>query len=435
MRARYYMERMKTKAAMQAVKLPAQEFGRPFAPDVAETLVDNVSQIRIHGQEKTVSGQYVEPVQLQVVCYELWENLKTRLQTNEITMRDLRSAGDVDNALADYYKRVVTRTVQQTNVSETELRQWFNQYLITEGSTRGTVYQGKNETAGLPNAVVKSLADQFLLRTEVRSGATWYELVHDRFVNPVYRANRDYLFVEQAKKVRRFRWLAIGIGLIFFLAVWLLGGNLLRSWWVTRCLPNCHNGNLSGLDLSGDDLSAADLRDANLIGIDLSETNLSEANLSGANLKEANLRGVNLGKADLSLTYLDGVYLGGANLSRANLSAAYLSGANLSRANLSGANLSAADLSLTYMGEAYLSGAILSSVNLSAAYLSGADLSGVDLRNANLNSASLSGTDLSGANLTGVSLHGTDLSGARYDDATAWPKGFDPEEAGAVLEE
>jgi len=71
LRARFYMQRMDYEAALEAVRQPAQQYGRPFAPDVAETLVDNLRQIRVRDTLATGPGQFVEPVQLQVVCYQL----------------------------------------------------------------------------------------------------------------------------------------------------------------------------------------------------------------------------------------------------------------------------------------------------------------------------------------------------------------------------
>jgi hypothetical protein len=46
MRARFYMQRMGYEAALEAVKRPAELAGRPFVPGVAESLVDNLRQIR-----------------------------------------------------------------------------------------------------------------------------------------------------------------------------------------------------------------------------------------------------------------------------------------------------------------------------------------------------------------------------------------------------
>ena len=63
--------------------------------------------------------------------------------------------------------------------------------------------------------------------------------------------------------------------------------------------------------------------------------------------------------------------------------------------------------------------------NLRDANLIGADLNGADLRGADLR-----GSDMSTANLVGTILYES-----KYNNATRWPDGFDPQEAGAVLVE
>ena len=85
-----------------------------------------------------------------------------------------------------------------------------------------------------------------------------------------------------------------------------------------------------------------------------------------------------------------------------------------------------------------LSNQSLRGVNLSAADMSGRDLIGADFTGANLSGAVLRGAQLDGANLRGTNLNNADLSnaslmGAEYDANTRWPKGFDPDDAGAVF--
>lgn len=192
MRARYYMQRMGEEAALQAVQEPARLSGRPFESGVAEKLVENLRQIKDQAQTGPQLGQYVEPVQLQVVCYQLWENLKDR-SPGPITEETLNQAGDVDNALSAFYEDAIHAALDQPGlqVPELDLRLWFNRELITEAGTRGTVFQGKDETAGMPNDIVRRLTDRYLLHVEPRAGGTWVELIHDRFVEPIRRANRD----------------------------------------------------------------------------------------------------------------------------------------------------------------------------------------------------------------------------------------------------
>lgn len=190
LQARFQMRRMDATAALEAIAKPAVIGGRPFGPGVAESLVDNLRQIKLD-EDRTGLGEFVEPVQLQVVCYQLWQNLQRRA-LGEITLEDLQTLGNVDGALADYYESALVSVMAEGDCAEGEIRNWFAFKLITPEGTRGTVYRGATETAGLPNYIVDKLADRYLLRAEVWAGGTWYELVHDRFVEPIRRSNRSW---------------------------------------------------------------------------------------------------------------------------------------------------------------------------------------------------------------------------------------------------
>jgi hypothetical protein len=105
LRSRYYMQRLEREAALEAVKSPVQEI-RPYAEGVAEKLIDDLCSIKVQKPDGTLDiqpGQYIEPVQLQVVCYGLWENLPP--QGTEITERNLEEVGDVNQSLGKYYDR------------------------------------------------------------------------------------------------------------------------------------------------------------------------------------------------------------------------------------------------------------------------------------------------------------------------------------------
>ncbi|MGD8584340.1 MAG: C25 family cysteine peptidase [Chloroflexota bacterium] len=190
MRARYYMGRMEERAALEAIKKPAEEWGRPFEPGVAEILVDNLREVQGVGRERIQLGQFIEPVHLQVVCRQLWENVLKKGRST-IGKDDLEQAGDVDSALGAFYEQVVLQVIKETTgASEMTLRQWVERRLITDAETRAIVYQGDKTTAGLPNKQVRLLSESLLLRDEIRSGRTWYELSHDRLIKPILRANQ-----------------------------------------------------------------------------------------------------------------------------------------------------------------------------------------------------------------------------------------------------
>jgi hypothetical protein len=172
-----------------------------------------------------VEGEFVEPVQLQVVCYQLWEDLKDQ-PGDHITLENLSRlargqdlAQFVNRALADFYQDTLQKVLHQTGlgVSEKMLREWFSTQLITEAGTRGFVFMGEHSTGGIPNKAVQLLEGQ-LLRGESRAGGKWYELVHDRFVDPILQSNREWALAQQ----RRSRTIAIGVGFMALISVLVL---------------------------------------------------------------------------------------------------------------------------------------------------------------------------------------------------------------------
>lgn len=73
---RFRIERLKFEAAVEAIKRPAEKAGRIFGEGVAEELVRDLSLEKASDGERLIPGEYVEPVQLQVVCYNMWKNLE-----------------------------------------------------------------------------------------------------------------------------------------------------------------------------------------------------------------------------------------------------------------------------------------------------------------------------------------------------------------------
>jgi hypothetical protein len=197
LRARFYMQRMGADAALKAVEGPAQLHGVPFEeatrddePGAAERLVRNLRQIRLTGSPHTTTGQFVEPVHIQVVCYQLWENLMKRDPIPDtITRQHVEKLGDVDTVLADFYTAAVSKVAKESGRFESDIHEWFRDNLITETRTRGMVDRGKEMTRGMDNKlVVEPLERERILRSVWRAAATWYELSHDRLVDPILQA-------------------------------------------------------------------------------------------------------------------------------------------------------------------------------------------------------------------------------------------------------
>ena len=195
--ARYRMERLRREEALEAVTQPAQQAGCAYAPGVAERLVGDLSRIRVQRRgeaaamaEAEVPGPVVEPVQLQVVCQRLWENLPDD-GDNVIAWEEISQFGNIDRALTDFYETAI-KSAMTAGVSERQLRRWFGTQLITPLDTRGLALRGTSETAGLPNAAVDLLENRHVIRADVRAGSIWYELSHDRLVEPIVQSNRAW---------------------------------------------------------------------------------------------------------------------------------------------------------------------------------------------------------------------------------------------------
>ena len=174
-------------AARAAIQSPVRSAGVAFLDAAAEKLVDNLRSVRVQRPEGRVeeAGPYVEPVQLQVVCRRLWDRLPA--DATEISTSDVDAVGDVDRALADYYAEQVATIAAGTRVPERTIREWFDRELITGQGFRAQVLEGPDGDA--ERQVLRELQDAHLVRAEQRRGATWFELTHDRLVQPIRTDN------------------------------------------------------------------------------------------------------------------------------------------------------------------------------------------------------------------------------------------------------
>jgi WD40 repeat protein len=199
MRTRMRLERLKRANALEAIAGPAAAAGMSFTPGAADALVDNLLRVRTGaaGDQPFAIGPYAEPVQLQIVCRQLWANLADERAGGQtwIDAADVARRANVDNALRDFYHQALATAVGKAGVSERALRDWFGAgKLITSAGTRGMVFRGAAETRteGLANAAADSLVNSYILRAEPRAGGTWFELAHDRLVEPILTDNLDW---------------------------------------------------------------------------------------------------------------------------------------------------------------------------------------------------------------------------------------------------
>jgi hypothetical protein len=197
---RYRIERLKRREAQEAVRSPALKGGRVFEPGAVQHLVNDLSQERIADQESTRTGEYVEPLFLQLVCFSLWKSLdevksqKSPEADKVITKSDVETYGDIDQALRKFYDDAVKRVADKTGTTEMAIRRWFGETLIAPTGIRAQVNRGLLKSGGLSNSAVDQLISvEHLIRLEEARGGKWYELSHDRFIKPIQDSNEEWL--------------------------------------------------------------------------------------------------------------------------------------------------------------------------------------------------------------------------------------------------
>jgi hypothetical protein len=221
----YRLDLLEVEEAVKAVRLPAEATGMTFPEPLARTLVDNLRRIGPPQEVKSpafealgstvpvgVLGPYVEPVQLQVVCRQLWEQLKTN-HKHVVSEDDVRQYADVDTALGSYYASGVAKAVNPAatakaaeaaeaakpperdpaaEATERRIRDWCEDRLISPQGFRAIVQEGVGGGEELESAEVKELVDSYLVRRDRLRGLTWLELSHDRLIQPIQRNNERW---------------------------------------------------------------------------------------------------------------------------------------------------------------------------------------------------------------------------------------------------
>ena len=190
---RYRLDLLTRPAAKSAIQGPPKEAHDVTVSDAAaDLLVKNLSIIIVQrpgSSAKREESSYVEGVMLQTVCMQIWDEIDPLGQgLKTIQPEHLGDLQNVDRALAQYYSDAVHRA-SSTKLRERLIRDWFEDVLITEQGFRSQTDSGPGDDPRRAFRCIQSLEKQHLVRSEPRMNRPWYELVHDRLINPIRNDN------------------------------------------------------------------------------------------------------------------------------------------------------------------------------------------------------------------------------------------------------
>jgi YVTN family beta-propeller protein len=212
LRPKFRLERLGRDESIAAVKGPIKDIIKDYSEEdkkkidsEIKELVDDLLKIYVEtpdGGSRPLEGEFVEPIQLQVVCRRWWKERKGEIKTSD-KKSALDDRANVDKALQDFYEESIHDTIKQTKVKEKEIRNWFEEKLITSSGTRSIIHRDRDFTENLSNKVVDILENKYLIRREWRSGASWYELTHDRLIKPIKDSNKKWKSENEIKRKKK----------------------------------------------------------------------------------------------------------------------------------------------------------------------------------------------------------------------------------------
>jgi hypothetical protein len=197
--ATYRLEYLGHAAAKEAIQLPAAKHSVDVTDSAAAYLVRELAKMKVQGrdqEEKEVLAPYVHPYELQVVCRKLWESVRAEKETHgefrRITRRDAKQHSDIEGALRGYYAGVVETVARRMGADEAVIRRWFATDLISPQRFRSQTLVGPTAGDVDPLAILHELESLYVIRSDTRQDATWYELSHDRLIDAVLVDNENW---------------------------------------------------------------------------------------------------------------------------------------------------------------------------------------------------------------------------------------------------
>ncbi len=178
-----------------------------------KALVENLSEVAIKSEfqvQRYEPGFQIEPLFLQLVCNDAWKELEQKLDkaNNSIEFGPCfafapgSNRNELNKALAKFYETALKASILSDktkvkklteNAREYRIRAMIQDGLISQKSLRNLLSYHEIESQwGVTRQELKKLLDMHIVRLQERNLITYYELAHDRIVDPIKINNSDW---------------------------------------------------------------------------------------------------------------------------------------------------------------------------------------------------------------------------------------------------
>jgi hypothetical protein len=222
---RYGLESLRERAAREAVKMAFAQTAVPLTDTELDLALDRLLNLDVGVPGVRVRGQYVNLIQLQILCRRLWREKAAAGSADDAAAADdsqllQESSVNLVDYMQSYVDDAVASVVAKTRCDAGIVRRWLEDRLTTPGGRRALLLVDNAQTAGLPEEVLQSLENARLIQVEQRNQSQWAELTHDSMVAAVQASNRAW--GRTRRRARLLRTAALGGALLVLLGLFPL---------------------------------------------------------------------------------------------------------------------------------------------------------------------------------------------------------------------
>ena len=190
---RFGLDPLTIEAAVEAVRRPMEQADGRFDAGAVEFIVRELrSSPSISIASSMNKAMVIQPVQLQVVCTELWHVV--RAYKPVITLGFIQANINVDRILASFCSSVIIEISDRYDMPSDQVFDLLILRFVTPSRSLVKVPEIELITAGIPVGLLRTLESEHILTADWSFGAKVYQLANDHLAKAVLYLSRSPVF-------------------------------------------------------------------------------------------------------------------------------------------------------------------------------------------------------------------------------------------------